>query len=128
MSRRAGAAYAGAIATLIDAMPAPHDTPRKIVQISFRYSGRYADFEPVLPGFVQALRSVPGLAWKIWTYDDAAGWGSGLYLFSNEADARAYLATMLPQMRELASDLDARVLDIHVASTLGTHGPIALAA
>ncbi len=97
---------------------------QKIVRIGFRYRGSYAQFEPVLPAFVERLRGVPGLVWKIWTYDEGSGRGAGLYLFENEAAARAYLAEMLPAMATMVEELDPQVLDFHLAATVGTRGPV----
>ncbi|NJL87813.1 MAG: YdhR family protein [Leptolyngbyaceae cyanobacterium SM1_1_3] len=34
---------------------------------------------------------VPGLVWKIWTYDPASLEAGGVYLFTDEASAQAYL-------------------------------------
>lgn len=97
---------------------------QKIVRIGFSYEGSYAQFEPMLPQLVAQLRQVPGLAWKIWSYDDTTRRGAGIYLFADEATARAYLAMIVPQMQQLARDIDAQVLDYHVEATAGTRGPV----
>lgn len=99
----------------------PH---QKIVRIGFRYRGSYSQFEPVLPAFVEKLRAVPGLVWKIWTYDEESGRGAGIYLFEDEASARAYLGEMVPTMATMVEELDPQVLDFHVAATVGTRGPV----
>lgn len=97
---------------------------QKIVRISFRYRGSYAQFEPHLDGFVAQLQGVSGLLWKIWTYDESRACGAGLYLFASEQDARAYLAFMLPQMRQMCLDVEGEVLDFHERATEGTRGPV----
>ncbi len=96
----------------------------RIVRISFAYDGTYAQFEPILPAFAEKARSVQGLVWKIWTYDDEARRGAGLYLFAGEAEARAYLDWVVPQMESLAKDVSAEVLRVHEGATRATRGPI----
>jgi hypothetical protein len=96
----------------------------RIVRISFAYDGSYDQFEPILPAFAEKARSVPGLVWKIWTYDDDAHRGAGLYLFSGESEARAYLEWIVPQMRTLAKDVSAELLRVHEGATRATRGPI----
>lgn len=97
---------------------------QKIVRIGFRYDGSYQQFEAIIPAMVAQLREVPGLLWKIWTHDDDARRGAGLYLFADEASARAYLAWILPQMEQMVRELDPEVLDFHAAATEGTFGPV----
>lgn len=97
---------------------------QKIVRISFRYEGSYSRFEPYLDQYVAELQEVPGLLWKIWTYDDARSCGAGIYLFDSEGEARAYLAMMVPRMQQMALDVEGEVLDFHVRATRGTRGPV----
>lgn len=97
---------------------------QKIVRISFRYQGSYAQFEPYLDEYVARLREVPGLVWKIWTYDDARACGAGIYLFEGEAEARAYLDVMVPEMKKMALDVQGEILDFHARATEGTRGPV----
>jgi hypothetical protein len=37
-----------------------------------------------------AIAALPGLVWKVWTYNDAERVAGGIYLFDSEAHARAW--------------------------------------
>ena len=43
-----------------------------------------------LLGSAERIAGLPGLVWKIWTYDDEAGTAGGVYLFDTEENARAW--------------------------------------
>lgn len=63
-----------------------------LLHIDFPHHGPWG---PGLAGaFADLARSIatePGLIWKLWLEDEAAGRAGGAYLFANLADAERYL-------------------------------------
>jgi hypothetical protein len=65
----------------------------------------------------------PGLLWKIWTEDQAAGRAGGLYAFTNRADAEAYRAMHTARVTARgATDIQARIWDVNQALSAITRG------
>lgn len=75
----------------------------------------------------QHISKVPGLIWKIWGFDDAIGQAAGLYLFADEATARAWGEG---PMRESLSaspgvaDIRATYFDVDETLSAMTRGPL----
>ncbi|TCH98954.1 hypothetical protein EJV46_10400 [Roseococcus sp. SYP-B2431] len=65
----------------------------------------------------------PGLAWKIWTEDHAAGRAGGLYAFATREDALAYRALHEARVAARgASDIRVALWDINAALSAVTRG------
>lgn len=45
-----------------------------------------------MEGLARSIADEPGLLWKIWTENQAAGEAGGIYLFKDAPSAEAYLA------------------------------------
>ena len=70
-------------------------------------------------------RDTPGLLWKIWTENAAAGRAGGLYAFADRAAAEAYRA--MHEARVLArggSDVQARIWEANMALGALTRAPL----
>ncbi|NLC36937.1 MAG: monooxygenase [Alcaligenaceae bacterium] len=64
-----------------------------ILQVDFPYTGPWGeDMVPAMEGLAQSIAEEPGLLWKIWTENEAAGEAGGVYLFADRASAEAYLS------------------------------------
>lgn len=64
-----------------------------LVQVDFQHPGPWGDeMANALRGLAESISQEPGLQWKIWTENPATGEAGGIYLFSDLASARAYLA------------------------------------
>ena len=65
----------------------------------------------------------PGLVWKIWTEDAAAGRAGGLYAFASRADALAYQAMHTARVTARgATDIRAVLWDINAELSAITRG------
>ena len=74
-----------------DALP-PEET-LWLVQVDFPSDGPFGD--DMANGYAELAHSIaqePGLIWKLWTENSETGEAGGVYLFTTEEDARAYLA------------------------------------
>jgi len=67
----------------------------------------------------------PGLLWKIWTEDEAAGRAGGLYAFRSRAEAEAYLAMHAERVAARGgTDIVARIWDVNAELSALTRGPL----
>lgn len=73
------------------------------------------------------IKNVPGLLWKIWGYDDAAGQAAGLYLFADTASAEAWgegpMRGSLGAMPGV-SGITVRYFDVEESLSAITRGPL----
>jgi hypothetical protein len=102
----------------------------KLLQVNYRRERGQDDPEQAkqLLADAEQISGLPGLQWKIWIYDDAAGAAGGLYLFDTEEHARTWGDEMLPHAlagRPGISDVDTRYFDIDEQLSAVTRGPVA---
>ena len=64
-----------------------------ILQIDFPFQGPWgAEMSAALQDLATTIAQEPGLIWKIWTENPATAEAGGIYLFTDQASAAAYLA------------------------------------
>ncbi len=64
-----------------------------ILQIDFPFQGPWgAEMSATLQDLATSIAQEPGLIWKIWTENPATAEAGGIYLFTDQASAAAYLA------------------------------------
>lgn len=65
----------------------------------------------------------PGLVWKIWTEDAAAGRAGGLYAFTSREEAEAYQSLHAARVRARgASEIQSRIWNINAGLSAITRG------
>lgn len=64
----------------------------KIVQVNYTRQRPASDPEQAaaMTAAAERLAQLPGMIWKIWSYDDEAQTALSVYLFDTEANARAF--------------------------------------
>lgn len=73
----------------------------------------------------ETIARTPGLIWKIWTENEAAGEAGGIYLFEDEASLAAYLEEHTARLREFGiADINAKIFDVNEGLTGMTRGAI----
>lgn len=71
---------------------APPEAPC-IVVFEFPFAGPFGDaMTEALAGLARDIAQEPGLLWKVWTEDAAAGTAGGVYAFAGRTQAEAYAA------------------------------------
>ena len=55
----------------------------KLLITQFKLDLAKPDYESLCNHIAETIAAVPGLRWKIWTHDEAAGEAGGVYLFDN---------------------------------------------
>ncbi|WXL26256.1 monooxygenase [Ectopseudomonas mendocina] len=63
-----------------------------LLQIDFPHQGPWgADMSTAFKELAESIAAEPGLIWKLWTENQKEGVAGGIYLFSDQASAEAYL-------------------------------------
>lgn len=99
----------------------------EILNIRFATDMNRVEFEDVCAKVAHCFSDMPGLHWKIWTFDEATRQGGGVYLFADAESLDAYLAGPVVE----ALRMDSHFSDVEVwrqpvleTPTLVTRGPI----
>ncbi|WP_431223119.1 monooxygenase [Serratia sp. L9] len=72
-----------------------------LLQVDFPYPGPWGDeMTLVMTELAQSISGEPGLLWKIWTENQNAGEAGGVYLFTDQASAQAYLEMHTKRLME----------------------------
>jgi hypothetical protein len=97
-----------------------------------RYSRQLGKDDPdQARGFLAAAEKIaglPGLVWKVWAYDDDAHVAESVYLFDNEAHARAWGdGPMKPALGNHPGigDIEVRYYDVDEELSAVTRAPLA---
>ncbi|MEO0989603.1 MAG: YdhR family protein [Pseudomonadota bacterium] len=86
-----------------------------MLQVNFTVVSDNGTFVEEMDGFAPFLSHVPGLEWKLWSYDPETGEGNGTYLFETRAHVDMYLSEVLPvgMMNDpRLADMQIKVLDV----------------
>ncbi|GIX13693.1 MAG: monooxygenase [Paracoccaceae bacterium] len=73
----------------------------RLVQFDFPYSGPFGEeMARAMEGLARSINEEPGFLWKIWTEDRASGRAGGIYAFTDDAAAQAYIAKHSARLAE----------------------------
>ncbi len=62
-----------------------------IVQVNYHFDRSRAEYDEAAMASAPGLAKTPGLRWKVWIVNEAEREAGGIYLFDDEAAARAFL-------------------------------------
>ncbi|MFE4106040.1 YdhR family protein [Almyronema epifaneia] len=101
----------------------------KLVQVLFSYAaaGSPAASQAATERAHRIAAEVSGLIWKIWTYDATTAEAGGVYLFTDEASAQAYLAgPIFASLKALpeVENMQVRLLDVDSDRSQITRAPL----
>ncbi|GLR62852.1 monooxygenase [Marinospirillum insulare] len=87
----------------------------KLLQVDFPFSGPFgAEMTKALADLAESITKEPGFIWKIWTENAAEKEAGGIYLFENEATAKAYLEMHSARLKELGvAEVRSRIYDVN---------------
>lgn len=96
-----------------------------LLQIDFPFQGPFgAEMSAALADLARSINDEAGFQWKIWTENAATHMAGGIYLFTDEAAARAYLAMHTERLAGFGiTGINAKFFDINPALTAINHGP-----
>ena len=97
----------------------------KLVQFDFAFSRPFGDaMASALKDLAESIAREPGLVWKIWTENQAAGEAGGIYLFTDDGSAQAYIAKHTARLRSFGiADARVKIFDVNDKLTAITRGP-----
>jgi hypothetical protein len=97
-----------------------------LVQFDFPMQGPWGDeMAAAYDELARLIATTPGLRWKVWTENEREGTGGGIYLFDDEASARAYVTEHTARLEGYGvTDIRARVFDVNEPLTAITRGPL----
>ena len=78
-----------------------------------------------LRGLAESIANEPGLIWKIWTENQAAGEAGGIYLFTDVPSAEAYLAMHTARLMSFGVQrVNGKVFEVNDALSLIDRAPL----
>ncbi|GIC77895.1 monooxygenase [Moritella sp. F3] len=88
---------------------------QKLLQVDFDFTGPFGDeMSAMLVGLAESINHEPGMIWKIWTENQKAQLGGGIYLFENEAYAQTYLEMHSARLKKMGvTDIRGYIFDIN---------------
>ena len=97
-----------------------------ILQVDFPYAGPWGQaMTEAMTGLAQSIATEPGLIWKIWTENEAERRAGGIYLFADEASARADCDMHTRRLEGFGvSGIRALFFDVNEPLTATTRGPL----
>ena len=98
-----------------------------LLQVDFPYQGPWGeDMAQAMQGLAQSIAQEPGLLWKIWTENPTDRLAGGIYLFADEASARAYAEMHIKRVEARGvTSIRALFFDVIEPLTAITRGPVA---
>jgi hypothetical protein len=98
----------------------------KLLQINIDQVAASSKDEDVL-AFAQLLSKVSGLRWKIWIGDEKRSEVGGIYLFDDQASAKAFIdGPLFAQVKSNPNftNIQTKLFDINVAASEITRAPL----
>jgi len=98
-----------------------------LLYVDFPYPGPWgSEMSEAMQELAQSICLEPGLIWKIWTENKEQSKAGGVYLFSDQASALAYLEMHSKRLNSFGiTGIDARFFDVNQPLTAINSGPLA---
>lgn len=99
---------------------------KKLLQVDFDFNGPFGDeMSTMLTGLAESINNEPGMIWKIWTENSKEQLGGGVYLFENEAYAKAYLTMHTARLKEMGvKEIRGHIFDINLPLSTINNAPL----
>lgn len=96
-----------------------------LLQVDFTFQGPFGeDMAGALSELARSINSEPGFVWKIWTESEREQAAGGIYLFTDEASARAYLTMHTERLAGFGiTGVRGRIFDVNTTLTEINNGP-----
>jgi hypothetical protein len=101
--------------------------PGTIVQINFKFAGSKDEYLKTFRQAAEPIAAAGGLRWKVWPWNEEERMGGGIYLFEDDASAKAYLeGPIISGVGEVPGVSEVSVKQFHVLDDLTaiTRGPV----
>ena len=86
-----------------------------ILQVDFPHDGIFGEeFSKAFIDLANDISQEAGLIWKIWTENETTKEAGGIYLFSNEIDAKRYLEMHTKRLESFGyKDIRAKIFSVN---------------
>ncbi|BBU83635.1 hypothetical protein EIMP300_50350 [Escherichia coli] len=90
-----------------------------LLQLHFSFNGPFGDtMAEQLKPLAESINQEPGFLWKVWTESEKNHEAGGIYLFTDEKSALAYLEKHTARLKNLGvEEVVAKVFDVNVITT-----------
>src|SRR5690554_6300666 len=97
-----------------------------ILQVDFPYPGPWgAEMTEAMADLARSIADEPGLVWKVWTENKAAGEAGGVYLFKDSSSAEAYLAMHSARLKNVGiSQINGKIFEVNESLSKMDRGPV----
>lgn len=98
----------------------------KLLQVDFPMKGPFGeDMSKAFKDLAEDIAKEEGIIWKIWTENKENHESGGIYLFSDEANAKRYLAKHKQRLEGFGiQGIRARIFDVNKSLSLINKAPI----
>ncbi|ENA4995859.1 monooxygenase [Escherichia albertii] len=88
-----------------------------LLQLHFAFNGPFGDeMAEQLKALAESINQEPGFLWKVWTESEKNHEAGGIYLFTNEKSALAYLDKHTARLKHLGvNEVIAKVFDVNTS-------------
>ncbi|KLE01945.1 monooxygenase [Aliarcobacter butzleri] len=86
-----------------------------ILQVDFPHDGIFGEeFSKAFVDLAKDISNETGLIWKIWTENEEKKEAGGIYLFSNETDAKRYLEKHIKRLESFGyKNINAKIFKVN---------------
>ena len=97
-----------------------------LLQFDFPYQGPFGpEMSSAMEGLAQDIAAEPGLLFKVWTESRAEARAGGVYLFTDEASARAYQEKHTARLGQFGiGDIRALLFEVNEPLSRITRAPL----
>lgn len=97
-----------------------------LLQVDFPYAGPWGQaMAEAMEGLARSIAQEPGLLWKIWTENQAAGEAGGIYLFQDLPSAEAYLTMHTKRLKDAGIPrVNGKIFAVNEALSQMDRGPV----
>lgn len=97
-----------------------------LLQVDFPYSGPFAAaMVPIMQNLAEDIAQENGLIWKIWTENAKAQKAGGVYLFTDEENAKRYLAKHRARLESFGvTGINAEIFAVNQELSAIDHAPL----
>ena len=88
-----------------------------LLQLHFAFNGPFGDeMAEQLKPLAESINQEPGFLWKVWTESEKNHEAGGIYLFTDEKSALAYLDKHTARLKHLGvNEVIAKVFDVNTS-------------
>lgn len=92
----------------------------KLLQIDFPIQGPFGeDMTEAFSDLAKDIATEEGLIWKIWTENENAKEGGGIYLFEDIENAKRYLSKHTKRLNSFGiENINAKIFDVNIPLSL----------